>query len=336
MSNITRSTPYLAPGAPKSPIVLATAGLLVLLASAVASRLGFTIATDGDTIVGVASALVTIVGLVQHRMARGEQADGAPKLAAAVVAALAEPPPSPEGVPDAMARVLARANRLVKGKRVRGIPVVSTRSHPEDAADAKVRIVTHPWCCEPGCKATPIWWQGSNGVDHYSVWCTAHLPRAAKGELRYPLVGADPGPTTGNEPPEIDAAAQLHALDPSKRMGLDPWAGMALREILKGEQEGSAGPIEWSSAAGGLRVVIDGYSRWAAPDDPRSVAAAVGAERWLEADGSVPAPRPRVPSSALLDDEGTPISAGDLDSGEIEEDTDPDERTTERVVGDGE
>lgn len=250
MSNITRSTPYLAPGAPKSPIVLAIAGLLVLLASVVASKLGFTLAADADTTAMVASALVTIVGLVQHRMARGEQADGAPKLAATIAAALAEPPPE---------------------------PVVNTRSHLDGDS-----------------------------------------PKLLE--------------SAGGASPTIDAAAQLHEIDPSKRLGLDPWAGMALREILAGDERGAAGPIEWCLSVGGrIRVDIDGIVRWATPGDPMSVARAVGAERWLEVDGSVPAPRSHVPSNALLDDDGAPVSAGDLDSG-AEEDADPDERTTERVA----
>lgn len=269
MSNITRSTPYLATGAPTSPMLLAVAGLLVALAAAVAARLGFEIPADASTTTAVAGVLAALVGFVQHRLARREQVAGVVVLDETLAEALAEPPPPPEALSESVERLRARAAGL----------------------------------------APP-----------------PHAPRR------------DTIPT---------ADEQLHLLDPSKRLGLDPHAGKALRRVLAGEIRGAEGPIAWRATAEpqapGTRVEIDGVVRWAAAGDEQALARALGAELWLEAEKNasadagrpdVPSPRPRSPSgalfgSALLGDDGEPVSAGDLDSGEIPEDPDPDQRTSE-------
>jgi hypothetical protein len=287
MSKVTASTPYVAPGAPRSPLLLAVAGLLVALASALASRLGFELPTDAGTTAMVAGLLASLVGYGQHLLARREQAEGSTRLDEVLAEAFAEVPP-PGAVLEAVERVRAR---------LAGLPAPELATGPRvERQPAPRRATVPPW-------------------------------EDAVGESLRP-------PT---------AAEQLHALDPTKPLGLDPWAGMALREILAGTPSGAVGPIEWmpGPARGVLRVVIDGTSRIAAVGDERSIAAALGAELWLEASKNASAgaaqPRSRVHSNALLGDDGEPVSAGDLDSGEISDDpplddeADPDERTTERV-----
>jgi uncharacterized membrane protein len=73
---IPRSAPYLAPGAPKSPRIVAIAGVLVTLAALVASWWGLELPTDPNTVGIVAGVLATLVGLWQDRGARREQAAG--------------------------------------------------------------------------------------------------------------------------------------------------------------------------------------------------------------------------------------------------------------------
>jgi hypothetical protein len=109
MSNVTKHTPYVAPGAPTSPMILAVAGLLVAVVTALASRLGFEIAADSTHTAMVAGILAGVWGLVQHRLARREQAAGVPVLDEMLTEALAEAPPSPGAVPASVARLLARA-----------------------------------------------------------------------------------------------------------------------------------------------------------------------------------------------------------------------------------
>jgi hypothetical protein len=251
MSNVTRSTPYVAPGAPTSPLILAVAGLLVAAASALAARLGFELTADGTAVATVAGVLAGLLGLLQHRLARREQQVGAPLLRATVTA----PPVDPEQVGEALGRLRAMALTYMAPEQPRPVP----------APDR---------------------------------WSTA--------------------------------AEQLHLLDPEAPPGLDRWSGKALRRILAGEHRGAEGPISWrvlGDDAQRLQVAIDGTVRMAVLEDEQSVARALGAELWLaaakNASADAPLPRPRVPSGALLDSDGEPVSAGDLD-----EDPDPDQRSS--------
>lgn len=267
MSNVTRHTPYVAPGAPSSPIIMAVAGLLVAVASTVAARLGFKLPADSMTVASVAAALVGLVGFLQSRLAQREQLVGARLLRATVAA----PPVDPEQVGEALGRLRALALQRPRRAPKRRLPVKGFRI---EGAPRQTTIPT--------------------------------------------------GPT---------AAEQLRLLD--------RWSGKALRRILAGERWGTEGPISWEATGRHLLAVeIDGIARDADLDDIGSVAAACGADAWLEVDSGFmrdsggrwmavdqPAPRPRIPSGALLDSGGDPLTPGDLDSGELEaEDADPDER----------
>jgi hypothetical protein len=278
MSQITRSTPYVAPGAPTSPLLLAVASMLVALASLLAARLGFEIPVDPTTAATVAGFLGAAWGFVQNHLARREQARGAAPLVAAVTMT---PPAGPEGVAEAL-------GTLREAARGHGVPT---------AAEGLAEI-------------------------------PSALPRQRE--------------TT--QPP-LDPAVQLHALDPDARPGLDRWSGLALRRILRGEERGVVGPIEWCwSGTDRIRVDIDGVTRMATRGDEESIARALGAELWLEASKNAgeaqarPSPRSEAMfGTGLLDVDGEPVSAGDLDSGEVtgkdwppaDEDPDPDQRGKE-------
>lgn len=68
-----RSTPYLAPGAPASPLRQAIAGALVAIVSAVSLALGWSLELPAEAAWAISGLLVSIGGLWMDRRARAEQ-----------------------------------------------------------------------------------------------------------------------------------------------------------------------------------------------------------------------------------------------------------------------
>lgn len=74
-----RSTPYMAPGAPKSPLWIAITGWATAISTFAAYLQGMAV----DPTVSVSAAIVGTIGLVQNHMARCEQRAGVAKMDAA-------------------------------------------------------------------------------------------------------------------------------------------------------------------------------------------------------------------------------------------------------------
>jgi hypothetical protein len=133
MSNITRSTPYVAPGAPTSPLLLAVASMLVALASLLAGQLGIELLIDPTTAGALAGFLGAAWGFAQNYLARREQAAGVPKLDKIMTEALAEPPPDPEDLPESVERLraLAAGRPVPRPAVAAGAIVLPARLTPE-------------------------------------------------------------------------------------------------------------------------------------------------------------------------------------------------------------
>jgi hypothetical protein len=140
----------------------------------------------------------------------------------------------------------------------------------------------------------------------------------------------EPGPAPGAIRVDIDGRTRMATAGDersiARALGAETWleaAKNASAEPHCAEIGCSAGPTWWQGSDD-----RDRYSLWC---DEHVPALEPGESRHRIA-ADAPAPRRRVNSNALLDDAGDPVSASDLDSGEISDDPDPDERTTERVA----
>ena len=78
-----RSEPYVAPGAPKSPRVIAIASAIVAVTALAANLFHLEVDLDAELVVSVVAFVYAIVGTVQDRGARAEQAAGVAALAKA-------------------------------------------------------------------------------------------------------------------------------------------------------------------------------------------------------------------------------------------------------------
>ena len=77
---IAPSTPYVAPGLPRSPKAVALAGLISAAVAVLAIFTGHELKVSSEVVAALASGIVGLVGWLQHRGARLEQEQGVPKL----------------------------------------------------------------------------------------------------------------------------------------------------------------------------------------------------------------------------------------------------------------
>lgn len=78
-----RTEPYVAPGAPKSPLRVAIAGVITAVLALLALWWPKAGQVSPQLVAAVAGGVVSVIALWQDRAARREQAAGVPRLAAA-------------------------------------------------------------------------------------------------------------------------------------------------------------------------------------------------------------------------------------------------------------
>lgn len=83
MDKPNRTEPYVAPGAPRSPRVVAIASAIVAVAALAANLLELELHLDLEIVLAVVGGVYAVIGGLQDRAARGEQAAGVAKLAEA-------------------------------------------------------------------------------------------------------------------------------------------------------------------------------------------------------------------------------------------------------------
>lgn len=288
MSNIThapkvsRATPYVAPGAPTSPLWGRAVGLVLAAIAWIAGRFGLELEFSAEDVMVVAGLAFSAWSTWQDRRARAEMVPGVDLLEAAL-----DEPPSAERLP------LADSVERLRKKKAE--------------ASARLTVLDPP---EP--------------VDE-------------------PI-----------EPAMVDPRASTQGEEWEK------WAREAFAAICSGQAEGKVGPISWHQGESVTRLTVYGYNHAIAPGDTFRAALVLGLPDAyvrlqaideqvrdpatptelreelrgelldaMEANGQADVhfaevqPRVHLPSGALLNDDGEPVSASDLDS---------EERVTDRVL----